>query len=227
MPRSFPVFPTIICIIGVCVLCALGTWQIQRLHWKNNLQAELDTAFANTPAPLNLDKMKRNDIRRGIIFGIPDLSKAIILHGKVYDGKAMQSLVAPFQTTDGKIIPLEIGCGEHIMIDDFVTIKAHEPLQVTGVARLPTWSHFTPENIPDKGQWWRADTTEMAKYWHYPTVENIILTQENIFLAGQNLQACPIPKTLRNDHLPYAIFWFTMAGVLVVIYALRFLKKQN
>jgi surfeit locus 1 family protein len=193
------------------------------LQWKNNLQAELDEAFKNPVVELNLDEVKRGEIRRGNITGTPDMSKAIILHGRVYDGRAMQALVVPFQTQD-KIIPLEIGCSEKIDLDKFLNIKTNEPFQIKGVARVHTWSYFTPKNNPVKGDWWRLDAQELADYWGYMSVSPFFITQEDVYFSGADLTACPIQTKLTNNHFSYAIFWFSMAFVLIIMWGIRFLK---
>lgn len=223
MTRTFPFVATIICLIGVMILCGLGTWQVKRLHWKNNLQTELDKAYASPPIQLNLDNVGRGEIRRGNVTGMPDMSKAIILHGRVYYGRAMQSLVVPFQT-EGNIIPLEIGCGPSINLDNFIGIKPNENMEVRGVARFPSWSYFIPQNNPDKGDWWRLDAKELANYWGYLSVSPVFITQENVYFAGSDLTACPIQKQLRNNHFSYAVFWFSMAFILIIMWRIRFLK---
>jgi surfeit locus 1 family protein len=223
MNKKFPFVASFICLIAIFILCRLGVWQVERLQWKNNLQAELDAAYTSPPIQLSLDNIRHGEIRRGNITGMPDMSKAIILHGRVYNGRAMQSLVVPFQT-EGNIIPLEIGCGQSIDLDNFIGIKPNENMQVTGVARSHSWSYFTPQNNPDKGDWWRLDAKELSNYWGYLSVSPFFITQENVYFAESDLTACPIEKKLRNDHFSYAIFWFTMAFVLMIMWGIRFFK---
>ena len=45
-------WPTLIALCGLAVLLALGTWQVQRLYWKNALIAKLETRTSAAPAPL-------------------------------------------------------------------------------------------------------------------------------------------------------------------------------
>ena len=37
---------------GLAVLCALGSWQVQRLYWKEGLLAKIDERIAAEPRPL-------------------------------------------------------------------------------------------------------------------------------------------------------------------------------
>ena len=50
------------------------------------------------------------------------------------------------------------------------------------------------------------------------------MTVENTHEFSNQFAACPIEKKLRNDHFSYAIFWFSMALILAIIWSIRFLK---
>ncbi len=45
-------WPTLSALCGLAVLLALGTWQVQRLHWKDALIAKLEARTSVAPAPL-------------------------------------------------------------------------------------------------------------------------------------------------------------------------------
>ena len=45
-PRARLVFALVVGLGGVAILCALGTWQLQRLAWKEGLIAELEARLA-------------------------------------------------------------------------------------------------------------------------------------------------------------------------------------
>ena len=44
--RTPPLFATLLTLIGISILCALGAWQLQRLEWKKNLLATVETQNA-------------------------------------------------------------------------------------------------------------------------------------------------------------------------------------
>ncbi|MEM7303743.1 MAG: SURF1 family cytochrome oxidase biogenesis protein, partial [Pseudomonadota bacterium] len=42
-------------VMGFVVLCALGSWQVQRLHWKNDLIARVE--LRSKAAPKSIDSI--------------------------------------------------------------------------------------------------------------------------------------------------------------------------
>jgi len=229
MVQKFPVIPTISCLVAVCILGSLGFWQIQRLEWKNNLQQSLDTAFSKEdPNALNkedLSDLKRTQIIRGQLKGRADFKNSIVHYGRIENGQSIVSIIVPAQSTiSEKIIPVEVGCAHNIdSLDDIKKIGLKE-ISVTGIIREPRWSFATPPNTPNEGEWWRLDSKELSNYWEMGDVLPIIMTAENTDDLSSFLTPCPIEKTLRNSHLSYAIFWLIMAGVLSIMWGLRFLK---
>lgn len=232
MKQKFPVLASLICLMSVGVLCALGTWQVQRLQWKNELQQNLDAAFATKNPPLltesQFSNIERGQVDRGIANGILDISKAVMVHGRIENGKSVVAVVAPLKMTSFPLaVPVEIGCGDPAIIGQLPSLKP-KAVSIVGVLRQPTWSFVTPPNIPEKGDWWRIDAPEFGKYWNVENLQNSVLTAENTLDFGSplwpKLTPCTIEKTLRNDHASYAFFWFIMAGALSVIWVIRFLK---
>ena len=47
--RRFPIGLTIATVIALTILCGLGSWQLQRLHWKEGVLARLE-ALKTAPA---------------------------------------------------------------------------------------------------------------------------------------------------------------------------------
>jgi surfeit locus 1 family protein len=226
MRKKFPFVPTFVCLLGVIVLCALGTWQVERLSWKNNLQAALDKEFSEAipSREFHFTDFDNKKIQRGYIEGKPDMSKAIMLHGRVADGRSLISVIVPLQTRAGDVVALEIACGEKITIEKLRQVAVYQSLRFDGVLRPAPSSYWAPQNSPEKDDWWRVDMAQFAEHWGMPKVQPLLMSAENLVLAGQDVMPCPIEKTLRNDHFSYAIFWFIMAGVLCVMWAIRFLR---
>lgn len=229
--KKFPVISLIVCLMAMIVLCGLGIWQLQRLVWKNNLQQQLDQVFSNqTVNPISeeqLTRLQEGQIARGRIDGSMDFSKAFLLNGRIQDGHSTMAVVAPLVTgqATGRSITLavEVGCAEK---PDLKRIQNLGPkgVMLLGIVRDPKWSFAAPSNIPEKNQWWRLDHKDMGAYWGVPHIEKAVITLENTKDLLPSLSACPVEKKLRNEHLSYAFFWFSLVGILAVIWSIRFLK---
>ena len=47
--RKLPIFTGIAVLIALAILISLGTWQVERLHWKEGLLADIAERRAATP----------------------------------------------------------------------------------------------------------------------------------------------------------------------------------
>ena len=228
MKKKFPFIATLVCLITVGILCRLGFWQIERLAWKNNLQAELDSAFSiESPHILNkfdIQNIESGEIIRGSLRGNIDISKPAYFNGRIQNGRSVTAVVVPFKMEDSDfMIPIEIGCIEKISDNIFSNEKQSHTL-ISGILRYPPKPSFvTPLNIPKKNEWWRFERDDLSNFWGIKNIYPILMTAENTQAISQKLTPCPIEKKLRNDHLSYAAFWFGMAFVLCVMWGIRFL----
>jgi len=107
-------------------------------------------------------------------------------------------------------------------------------IEVTGVVRIPEspgW--LTPDNEPEKNAWYYIDLAGMAAaagvfpftdYYIFATGEKSLSDAATPWLA-------PDPNEWRidlpNNHLTYAITWFSLAGVLLVIYAVYHTRRRG
>ena len=95
----------------MAVLIGLGTWQLQRLQWKNNL-IELFEARISAPEITVPDtNVILDDVRyrRLDIEGKFFHKKEIFLTGRTYEGNAGFHVVTPLELEDGRIILINRG----------------------------------------------------------------------------------------------------------------------
>ncbi len=228
MNRRFPFVPTVICILVILVLCRLGIWQVERLAWKNNLQSELDMAFLISNPPVvsetSLKSFQKGNVVRGLIKGSFDPKKIAYFYGRIQGGRSSVSLVVPFEMDQSKmIVPIEIGCIEKLNPQILQSVLSQNIL-IKGIIRYPKSSFASPHNSPQKNEWWRFDPEQLGLFWKTDHVVPVVMTAENTTEISKDLLSCPIEKTLRNDHFSYAVFWFLMAGILAIMWGVRFLK---
>ncbi len=195
----------------ISIFCALGTWQVKRLHWKENLIAELDKAYVAEPEEITPDQisdLKENQFLRGILKGRFYFSKAFMLMGQIDDGKQTSHSLVPFEISKDLTILVDMG-------PDFETPR-DQIAEVSGLLKnAPKPNRFTPENIPDQNIWYRIDPNQL-------NIKNL----KPFLVLPEHTPWKDYPATkpeLRNNHLQYAIFWFTLALVIagLTIFYLR------
>lgn len=220
-----PVWATFFTLLSLLILCSLGTWQIKRLAWKTELLVQINTAYEAEPARLSREQLyqKNSDsvfIAHGTVRGRYVYSKEIMIQPRTHNGQTGYHVITPFALEDGGGILVNRGWVPR----DWKNTQSdkQKKTDVTGILRRPERANlFVPENNPDTNQWYRLDVDEIIRYLELDHMSPYILYAETSAFV------LPIPhdsKWLpRNNHLQYAIFWFSMAGVLVLIFGFRFL----
>lgn len=225
MTTKLPFWATIFTIAGVIVLCGLGTWQIQRLTWKNEIIAGLNAAYDNPQSQaIDISAFKPGSFVYGRVSGVFLPDKAILLGPKTKDGKIGNDLIVPVKQ-NGTAIFVNMGWTASKLEDLPIHHLQNKKLWFEGLARTPRWNSFTPENNPEKNLWYKPDLTEIAAVKNLQHPAPFILHAER---ASHKFDAA-FPNNERwmpaNNHLQYAAFWFTMALALCAVYVLRFIRK--
>jgi surfeit locus 1 family protein len=212
--------------IGLAILLALGIWQVQRLAWKNELIASIDKAIAGEPRSLaDLEQSAEKGFVKVRLQGnyVPD--KALFLISAYSGGPAWKVLRA-FKATTGATLIVKTG-------------KVPEPLAPAlpaGQVEIIAISkeHKLPASPLAPGISAKAD---QHFEWNLPYMGGRLEATETRFVLdllpgqpGTEGQVVEPPKSdLRNNHLGYAITWFGLAAVLVVmtgVFVMRIVKTR-
>jgi len=223
-------WPTVTALIMVAIMVALGTWQVHRLAWKTELLATI-AARMNGPAvplPAAIDDPAGWAFRRVDADGRFDSAHALWLYGRTYDGKAGIHLLVPLKRPQGDAVLVDRG---FIPFETSNTLASFAPadgsVAVDGVVRQPEgggW--FVPANRPDKNVWYTVDIGAMSKVTGL-TLAPIYVAER----AAPGATGWPAATGgtegagIRNEHLQYAIFWYSMAVVLAGIYLVSSWKR--
>lgn len=221
----FPLWATLFTLIGIAILCSLGTWQLYRLEWKNNLQNSLQASLNKdltesllTPADLDPQAL----FQRGLLNGVYLFDKQIRLKPRVHEGQVGSHLITPLALSDGSVLLVNRGW---IPQNREAVRKGQEQVQAGGLLYHPDPPNaFTPENRPQAGEWFWLDTVAIEQHTDLVKIRSRVMALEQDTLkAGPDMPVKSAAQPhLRNNHLYYAVFWFTMAGVLALIYVIRF-----
>jgi surfeit locus 1 family protein len=199
--------------VVLAVLVLLGTWQVQRLAWKNAWIAQLRAAEAAPPEPLpaRIADPAALAFRRFTATGSFAHDKAVIVGIAERNRQIGAFLATPLLRADSEPLWVVRGWVPYPPVPA-VPEPAGE-VSVTGFLMLPErrgW--FTPDDKPAERRFWAVQPGVMA--------EAVGLTPPAPFaLAALGTGAdLPLPQRRppqpRNDHLGYAITWFGLAAAL-------------
>lgn len=223
-----PFWATILTLAGIAGLLALGTWQVKRLYWKQDILSRLAQAYESGDLPRYSyrDLQETSELTRVRVRGAYDHSNEILIQPRTWQGQAGYHVVTP----------LELGGADFLLVnrgwipqDRRAQASRPEsltegPVEVTGLLRVPDKGNpFTPANRPAENIWFSISPAQLAA--KAGPVLPLILYAD----AETGNPPLPVREALRwqppNNHAGYALFWYSMALVLAVIYYLRFIRK--
>ena len=205
-------------IFFILVFIALGSWQIVRLNWKNNLILEIENSLKNPPVELtnsnveNYLKIKTS--------GSIDLEKQIYLYNLNDTGTPGFEVINPILINDTNYlinrgwIPFEKKNSQEINVFDENDIIG--TLKLQGRKNI-----FKPDNDLEENYWFSLNREDILKFTGKEFSKYII------YLNG-NYQV-PKPKkitaNISNNHQKYALTWFSLAISILLLYL--YFRKKN
>ncbi|TSD88174.1 SURF1 family protein [Mycobacterium sp. KBS0706] len=222
-------WPTVFLVPALALMLGLGIWQLERLAWKTDLIDRIEHGLAAPPAPLPTETDPSFDYRHVTITGRFDAAHAFRLLARVHDGAAGIQVVTPLLRADGGPAVLVNRGWVPLGPDGKPTAFDPPPdgtVTVEGVARRPLpqgW--MQPDNSPATNEWFWTDLPAMAAAAGLERAAPVVVEQA----AGPDRPRPPIGGQtnidLPNNHLEYAITWFSFAFMLVAIYLLHHLRR--
>lgn len=230
-------WPGLATLVALVVLAGLGTWQLQRLGWKEELIARIN-ARAQAPATdlLPLAGQGRwqgdydpaeHEYRRVRVAGTFDHANEVRIHGLMASRTAGQPLagfyvLTPLVLPDGRRLIVNRGFVPPERADPATRAQAQVagPVEITGLVRGPEPRNaFTPADDPARNQWYSRDPQAIAAARGLAHVAPWILDAD----ATPNPGGWPLGGLTRielpNNHLQYALTWYGIALTLVGVFA--------
>jgi surfeit locus 1 family protein len=223
--------PTILVVAGVAVLITFGTWQRQRMAWKEGLIATLEARLAAEPTPLPPSQTWAN------LTAAEEFRRVAVTVTFVHDKEALvytsgSSLRRDISGPGYKVFtPGRLAGGATVMVDrgfvpearrDLATRRDGQtagPVAITGVLRWPEPPGlFTPAADPAANLWFARDAPAIAAAKGMAAVAPFYIEQESPVPTG----LLPMPGRLRpmlaNNHFGYMLTWYGLAAALAAVY---------
>lgn len=215
-------WPTLLTLSMLVVLVGLGTWQLQRLEWKTQLIAERDAGLAAPPLPLPVDDaaLAALEFRKVTASGRFLHEHELYVGSRTNKGAAGYHVLTPLRVADGTVLLVNRGW---VPLDrrDPASRQAGQmtgPVTVTGILRVNAHAGWlTPENQPADNLWFRYDLPAMSAATDL-SLRPAILEADAAEIPGGLPVGGQFRAEIPNRHLEYALTWYALAVVLIVIY---------
>ncbi|PVM92805.1 hypothetical protein DDF62_02050 [Caulobacter radicis] len=217
----FPIVLTVVTLIAFSILCGLGTWQVKRLAWKQDLLARIETLKTAPAVPLaqalaRADRGEDVDFVRVAADCAPGATAPLPLVYGVRDGDMVWRAMAACRLAGQAhgVVLLDLGLVD--ALSGQVQPKAQAfaaPAQVVGVLMAPKALGG------DRGKALAAFAADRPA--------SHILMVETATPAVLGVTPAPLPAEISNRHLEYALTWFGLAVTLLFIYAAMLWRRMR
>jgi surfeit locus 1 family protein len=215
------------------LLFALGTWQWQRMQWKEELIAyrEQRLAEAAVPLPAEVADWSDLDFRKLEVRGTFAHEKEQLMGVSKHRGRLGRQLLTPLLTDDGRAVLVDRG-----WVPEDQTHPAARPesqptgsVTIRGIARYrgddePAW--MTPDNQPDEAVWYWYDMAALRAATGEDLLPVVIEAD-----ARPNRGGLPVGGRTRtelpNRHLQYVVTWYGLALALAGVYIAFRVKRAK
>jgi len=235
-PRPVAGF-AIFTIVMLVAFVGLGIWQLQRRVEKHALIAALDQRLAEVPGALPPPSQwgaltaAHDEFRRVQFQATYDVAPDVMVYSS---GSAIRSDISspgawaflPARLSSGEIVVVNAGFVPSAMPDRAQQDRAvaqlitRQPVTLTGYVRFPeSAGMLTPAEDRAKRLWFTRDHLAMARALGWDKVAPFYIDLEAPVPANGIPKPGALEVHLKDDHMQYAITWFSLAGAVVIAFA--------
>lgn len=227
----------VLVLVVMGILLALGTWQVERLAWKQELLARITSQLAQPPVPLA-------SVEAALAAGEPIEYRPVTVSGTflhdherhffaTYDGQSGFYIYTPLILADGRALFVNRGFVPYDRKDAAIRSEGQVSgaVTITGLARerlngKPSW--LVPTNDPAKNIFYWKDLDAMAES---ASITEVVLPFFVDADKAPNPGGLPIGGVtiidLPNNHLQYAVTWYGLALALTGVCVAMWLRRNK
>lgn len=215
-------------LVALAVLLGLGTWQVERLAWKEALLATIDRRIHSEP--VQLAEIEQRYAAAADVDYTPVRLSGTFMHDSeahflaTWQGDAGFFIYTPLALPDGRFVFVNRGFVPYEQKEPAARREGQVrgPVELVGLARNPLAekpSSIVPDNDPAKNIFYWKDLSGMAAHAGVDTAKLLPFFID----AGSapNPGGLPVGGVtmvdLPNNHLQYAVTWYGLAAALVAV----------
>ncbi|WP_237154564.1 SURF1 family protein [Oryzibacter oryziterrae] len=240
LPRRSFVRLTVAAAIAFLILVGLGTWQVQRLHWKEALIDSVNARVHLAPVPMPAPRSWAGLDTQGLAYTPVTVSGSFDHSHEIH---VFIALAEPRGRFGGPgyfvLTPLKLDGGQWVFVNRGFVPEANRdpatrlegqvsgPQTVSGLLRpseQPSW--LSPADDIAKNVWFVRNTAAMAKAAGIDpatvapfTIDAFAGTPGSLPQGGETIVSFP------NNHLGYILTWYGLAGTLLAIWGVMLRRR--
>ncbi len=205
-------------ILGICLFFALGIWQLERREWKLALIASVEQGLKSTPMPAParehwdaLQPYQKVVVKGRWITKKDTLVLAVTKMGRGY------WVLTPLRTDRNFIVLVNRGfIPENLSKQPVLEPLEQNEIEITGFLRLSEPPKaFLRYNDPENNRWYSRNIDQMARAKGLTDIAPYFVDADKSHSGNQYPVGGLTVLHFRNNHLVYALTWFSMAAGLL------------
>jgi surfeit locus 1 family protein len=220
--------PTLWFVPTFLILMGLGVWQIERLHWKLGLIAEMNANMVAQPLSLSQAQAlgPRAEYRMVMLRGRFDNAHEAYVFTTGPEGAPVYHVVTPFHLDDGRALLIDRGFILTTLRDPATRQPPEGERLVFGVWRTPDKpGAFTPAPDTAHRVWYARDLAGIARAGGIALAAPVIVEADATPNDGGWPKGGQTVVNLPNSHMQYALTWFGLACGLLGVYLAYHIQK--
>ena len=222
--------PTAAAVAGIIATASLGDWQLNRAAHKAELEARIREG-ANGP-PVRIDGAVL--VPQSILYhnvqvrGQFDPDRTVYLDNRLHQGRAGYQVVSPLKIAgSSRYVLIERGWvaagADRSRLPDVMTPAGE--VDITGTAAPPNPPVFELSQQVQAGKLWQNLTVDRYRSQFALDLQPTIVQQHNELPDGL-IRDWALPKLGIERHRAYALQWFSMAAVILILYVVLNVRRK-
>lgn len=215
-------FPLVIGLGGLAILFYLAFWQLDRLEWKQGVLADIDARLEAAAVPLPVEVNPETDNYLTVIMQGAATGEEIRFLDSGTAAGTGHRIISAFEVEGGRRVMLDQG-----LLPLYADEVAPFTENVTVQGNL-IWPDDVSEQAPEGDEWYARDVAAMAQALN---TEPVLVVLSAASQYDDRLTPLAVDtRSIKNDHLEYAITWFLLAVVwmsMTIFYVTRSMRAKE